>query len=58
MMKHSRLGVIVFVTGNAGKLDEVRVILAQGAHGEAIDIESRDLDCNSYSTWPLPLASC
>ncbi|KAI9467323.1 Ham1-like protein [Lactarius psammicola] len=32
---------LVFVTGNARKLDEVREILAQG---EAIDIESRDLD--------------
>ncbi|KAH9042875.1 inosine triphosphate pyrophosphatase-like protein [Lactarius hengduanensis] len=37
------LGVTVFVTGNAWKLDEVREILAQG---EAIDIESRDLDWN------------
>ncbi|KAH9016057.1 Ham1-like protein [Lactarius hengduanensis] len=35
------LGRLVFVTGNAWKLDEVREILAQG---EAIDIESRDLD--------------
>ncbi|KAH9173348.1 Ham1-like protein [Lactarius sanguifluus] len=35
------LGRLVFVTGNAGKLDEVREILAQG---EAIDIESRDFD--------------
>ncbi|KAI0273160.1 Ham1-like protein [Russula aff. rugulosa BPL654] len=32
---------LVFVTGNAGKLREVREILAQGA---PIDIESRDLD--------------
>jgi len=32
---------LVFVTGNAGKLNEVREILAQG---KAIDIESRDLD--------------
>lgn len=32
---------IVFVTGNAEKLREVREILAQGA---PIDIESRDLD--------------
>jgi len=32
---------LVFVTGNAGKLNEVREILAQG---EAIDIDSRDLD--------------
>ncbi len=32
---------IVFVTGNAGKLREVREILAQGA---PIAIESRDLD--------------
>jgi inosine triphosphate pyrophosphatase len=32
---------LVFATGNAGKLDEVREILAQG---EAIDIESRDID--------------
>ena len=28
--KHSPLGVIVFVTGNAGKIDEVCQILAQG----------------------------
>jgi len=32
---------LVFVTGNAGKLKEVREILAQG---KPIDIESRDLD--------------
>ncbi|KAI9467325.1 Ham1-like protein [Lactarius psammicola] len=32
---------LVFVTGSAGKLDEVREILAQG---EAIDIESCNLD--------------
>ncbi|KAI0306873.1 Ham1-like protein [Multifurca ochricompacta] len=32
---------LVFVTGNAGKLKEVREILAQG---EPIDIESRNLD--------------
>ncbi|KAF8270938.1 inosine triphosphate pyrophosphatase-like protein [Lactarius quietus] len=35
---------LVFVTGNAGKFNEVREILAQGAQGAAIDIESRDLD--------------
>ena len=39
----------MFVTGNAGKLSEVREILAQG---EAIDIESRDLDCKPLSTSP------
>lgn len=44
----------MFVTGNAGKLSEVREILAQG---EAIDIESRDLDCKPLSTW-LPSVSC
>ncbi|KAI0248826.1 Ham1-like protein [Lactifluus subvellereus] len=32
---------LVFVTGNAGKLKEVREILAQG---KPVDIESRDLD--------------
>jgi hypothetical protein len=32
---------IVFVTGNAGKLREVREILAQGP---PIEVESRDLD--------------
>jgi hypothetical protein len=32
---------IVFVTGNAGKLREVREILAQGT---PVEIESRDLD--------------
>ena len=48
------LGVIVFVTGSAGKVDEVREILAQG---EAIDIESRNLDCEFYSTCP-PSARC
>jgi inosine/xanthosine triphosphate pyrophosphatase family protein len=49
LTKHSRLGGIVFATGNAGKLDEVREILAQG---EAIDIESRDIDRKPYSTSP------
>lgn len=34
--------IVVFVTGNAGKLREVREILAQGT---PIEIESRDLDC-------------
>ncbi|KAH9960433.1 Ham1-like protein [Russula dissimulans] len=34
-------GRLVFVTGNAGKLKEVREILAQGT---PLDIESRDLD--------------
>ena len=54
LTKHPRHGVIVFVTGNAGKLNEVREILAQG---EAIDIESRDLDCEPYSTPPATCAN-
>ena len=48
LTKHSPLGVIVFVTGNAGKFDEGRQTLAQGEG--SIDIESRDLDCMPYST--------
>jgi len=40
--KYSIISSIVFVTGNAGKLREVREILAQG---KPIEIESRDLDC-------------
>ncbi|KAI9447717.1 Ham1-like protein [Lactarius indigo] len=43
---------LVFVTGNAGKLNEVREILAQG---EAIDIESRDLDRESSPPSQLAL---
>jgi inosine/xanthosine triphosphate pyrophosphatase family protein len=54
--KFSSWGHIVFVTGNAGKLNEVREILAQG---EAIDIESRDLDCEPLSSWQgAPPVSC
>jgi inosine/xanthosine triphosphate pyrophosphatase family protein len=40
--------MLVFVTGNAGKLREVREILAlaqaQAGSGTPIEIESRDLD--------------
>ncbi|KAH9173353.1 Ham1-like protein [Lactarius sanguifluus] len=48
---------LVFVTGNAGKLNEVREILAQG---EAIDIESRDLDLPEIqgTTQEIALEKC
>ncbi|KAH9030106.1 Ham1-like protein [Lactarius pseudohatsudake] len=48
---------LVFVTGNAGKLQEVREILAQG---EAIDIESRDLDLPEIqgTTQEIALEKC
>ncbi|KAH9062269.1 Ham1-like protein [Lactarius vividus] len=50
-------GRLVFVTGNAGKLNEVREILAQG---EAIDIESRDLDLPEIqgTTQEIALEKC
>jgi inosine/xanthosine triphosphate pyrophosphatase family protein len=47
--KKIRPGDIVFVTGNAGKLNEVREILAQD-NSKAIDIISCDLDREPYST--------
>ncbi|KAH9071592.1 Ham1-like protein [Lactarius deliciosus] len=48
---------LVFVTGNARKLIEVREILAQG---EAIDIESRDLDLPEIqgTTQEIALEKC
>ena len=39
-------GRTVFVTGNAGKLKEVREILAGGPQ-QPIEVESRELDCQS-----------
>jgi inosine/xanthosine triphosphate pyrophosphatase family protein len=41
----------VFVTGNAGKLKEVREILASGP--QPIEVESHDLDCQSVQLIPL-----
>ncbi|KII94718.1 hypothetical protein PLICRDRAFT_169446 [Plicaturopsis crispa FD-325 SS-3] len=46
------LGRLVFVTGNANKLKEVRAILSQG---HPIDLDSQDLDSKSPFFVPPPI---